>query len=121
MKTINEIIDDLRSHTDRGELYTYLNGIADELEHHTWVPVEKQEMPDEPAQYYSVILQDGKVYEAHLGRYANGTFWEFSDAVKRRMSVLGYGKPKVMAWHPVEDPYLPTLDKPEEKELEEYE
>lgn len=107
MRTINEIITDLRSHADYGELDIYLNHIADELEQHTWVPVERQAIPDEPGRYYSVVLQDGKTYEVYLGHYANGIFWEFSEELKRRMSILGYGKPKVVAWHPAEDPYIP--------------
>lgn len=41
MNEYEKIIEDLRTYTNQGELYKYLNKIADKLEEYTWIPTTK--------------------------------------------------------------------------------
>lgn len=100
-----EIIQSLREYSNRGELYKYLNQIADELEKRDWVPIEKQEKPTKPG-YYNVTLQDGNVYRVCLDGFANGYFWMFSRNFKIDYELRTGQEPEVIAWLPNPEPYV---------------
>ena len=95
--TMQEIINDLRAHHNRGELRQYLNHIADELEKHTWISAETH--PTEEG-CYRVILQDGEIHEAWCNHYANGWFWEIARSTKIVFEIKHKEEPKVLKWHP---------------------
>jgi hypothetical protein len=92
-----EIIEKLRTLSNRGQMHKELNQLADELEQYDWIFVNKQKTPSKPG-VYTVTLDDGNVYNIALNFHANGPEWTFDKKIITDYENKYKRKPVVIAW-----------------------
>lgn len=75
-------------------------------EKYRWYPVEEKPHPDK-AGIYTCTLNDGKIYEISGCFWGNGWAWNFNRNLINQFDIRGHGEPKVVAWFPIPEPYIP--------------
>lgn len=77
------------------------------VKQYKWIPIEEKEHPSIKGTY-KCTLNDGNVYDVFGTYFANGWFWEFERKLEIKFQVELGTKPKVIAWFPNPDPYIPS-------------